>query len=235
MGCAGPADWPFTVMFTVHWPGVAVCVKKKVAGNALPSESYTVVEVDWLNVLGSVGTKPSVATLGGTGESAGRFKIAVPVVVTCGALCAVCRFRSSSAPVLKPPVPVGGYTCSAWPVPVTTLPFLSSENSPLRVYTVPLVGSCKVKNPSPLIARSRFDEVVLMLPWVNCCAVDASRTPSPTAEVFRFTAPAANTSANSAREPLKPTVSALATLLAVTSKSELAAVNPDNAILKAAI
>src|SRR5271169_107454 len=74
-----------------------------------------------------------------------------------------------------------------------------------------------------------------MLPCVNCWAVEASRTPSPIADVFRFTAPAANTSANSARDSLKPTVSALATLLAVTSKSELAAVNPDNAMLKAAI
>src|ERR1700704_5557433 len=100
---------------------------------------------------------------------------------------------------------------------------------------MPLLGSCKVKKPSPLIARSRFDPEVLILPCVNCCAVVASLTPSPMAEVLRFTAPAANTSANSARDCLKPTVSALATLLAVTSKSELAAVNPDSAMLKAAI
>src|SRR5450432_637593 len=100
---------------------------------------------------------------------------------------------------------------------------------------MPLLGSCKVKKPSPLMARSRFEPEVLILPWVNCCAVVASRTPSPTAEVLRFTAPAANTSANSARDSLKPTVSAFATLFAVTSKSELAAVNPDNAILKEAI
>ena len=70
-----------------------------------------------------------------------------------------------------------------------------------------------------------------MLPCVNCCAVAASRTPSPTWEVLRFTAPAANTSANSARDPLKPVVLALATLFAVTSRSELAAVSPDNAML----
>ena len=71
-----------------------------------------------------------------------------------------------------------------------------------------------------------------MLPWLNCCAVCASRTPSPTTEVLRFTAPAAYTSANSAREDLKPMVSALDTLFAVTSRSDEAAVNPDNAMLK---
>src|SRR5580692_8999892 len=100
---------------------------------------------------------------------------------------------------------------------------------------MPLLGSFSVKKPSPLIARSRFEPVVLMLPCVNCWAVEESRTPSPIAEVFKFTAPAANTSANSARDCLNPTVFALATLLAVTSRSELAAVNPDNAMLNAAM
>src|SRR5450432_1735204 len=97
---------------------------------------------------------------------------------------------------------------------------------------MPLLGSRKVKKPSPLMDRSRFEAVVVMLPCVNCCAVAASRTPSPIEEVLRFTAPAAYTSANSARDCLKPMVFALATLLAVTSRSELAAVNPDKAILK---
>ncbi len=74
-----------------------------------------------------------------------------------------------------------------------------------------------------------------MLPCVNCCAVVESRTPSPTAEVLRFTAPAANTSANSARDSLKPTVFAFAMLFAVTSRSLLAAVNPDSAMSKEAM
>src|SRR5450432_605611 len=39
---------PLTVMLTFQRPDVAVCEKKNVAGNELPSESYTVVEVDWL-------------------------------------------------------------------------------------------------------------------------------------------------------------------------------------------
>ena len=63
----------------------------------------------------------------------------------------------------------------------------------------------------------------------------ASRTPWPMTEEFKFAAPAEYTSANSALESLKPTVSAFATLLAVTSKSELAAVKPDNAMLNCAI
>jgi hypothetical protein len=82
-------------------------------------------------------------------------------------------------PVLNPPLAVGGYTCSAWPVALTTLPFLSGENSPLREYTVPL-ASFSVKKPSPLMARSRFADVVVMSPWVNCCAVASTRVPSPT-------------------------------------------------------
>jgi len=56
-------------------------------------------------------------------------------------------------------------------------------------------------------------------------------SPCPTPEVARFTAPAEYTSANSARESLNPTVLAFATLLAVTSRSELAAVKPDKAML----
>src|ERR1700679_2688002 len=42
-----PPTWvPFTVMLTFQTPGVAVCEKNMVAGNELPSESNTVVEVD---------------------------------------------------------------------------------------------------------------------------------------------------------------------------------------------
>ena len=112
------------------------------------------------------------------------------MVVAAGALCAVCRFKSVVVPVLKPPLAVGGYTCRNWPVALTTLPFLSSENSPLREYTVPL-ASWRVKNPSPLMARSKLDEVVVMLPWLNCWALSSTRTPSPLVDELRFTEPAA--------------------------------------------
>jgi hypothetical protein len=60
----------------------------------------------------------------------------------------------------------------------------------LREYTTPF-ASFRVKKPSPLIAKSRFDDDVEILPWVNCCEVLASRTPSPVTEVLRFTAPEA--------------------------------------------
>ncbi len=61
----------------------------------------------------------------GAVEFDGRFRITVPLVVAFGALCAVSRFRSVVVPVLNSPLPVGGYTCSAWPFAFTTLPFLS--------------------------------------------------------------------------------------------------------------
>jgi hypothetical protein len=89
-----------------------------------------------------------------------------------------------------------------------------------------------VKKPSPLIARSRFEEVVVMLPWVNCCAVFARRTPSPTTEVLRFTAPAAYTSANSAREALEAGGVGVRDVVRRDVKVVLAAVNPDRAMLK---
>src|ERR1700723_1452069 len=63
---------PLTVILTFHKPEVAVCVKKNVAGNALPNESNTVVEVDWLYVAGLVGSKaPPV----GGAEPGGKFQI----------------------------------------------------------------------------------------------------------------------------------------------------------------
>ena len=92
-------------MLTFYTPGVAVCVKKNVAGNAFPSESNTVVDVDWLYVAGFAGS--NAPPVGGV-EPAGRFKITVPSVVARGELCAVCKFRLESAPVLNPPVEVGG-------------------------------------------------------------------------------------------------------------------------------
>src|SRR5258708_8886296 len=72
--------FPLTVMLTFQRPGVAVCVKKKVAGKGLPSESYTVVEVDWLYVAGLLGLNaPPV----GGGEPAGRFRVPFPPLSAC--------------------------------------------------------------------------------------------------------------------------------------------------------
>src|ERR1700730_18537218 len=68
----------FTVMLTFHFPGVAVCVKKNVAGKELPSESHTVVEVDWVYVGGSLGwNAPPVGTV----EPAGRVRLTGRAVV----------------------------------------------------------------------------------------------------------------------------------------------------------
>src|SRR3546814_6874666 len=77
-----------------------------------------------------------------------------------------------------------------------------------------------VKNPCPLIARSRLLLVNSILPWPNCWATDESRTPLPMAIELTPEPVTENTSANSAREPLKPTELTLAMLLAVTSRSE---------------
>src|SRR5208283_38316 len=85
------------------------------------------------------------------------------------------------------------------------------------------------------MARSSADDVVLMLPWLNCCAAATSRTPSPAVEALRLTAPEAYTSANSAGEFLKPTVSALAMLFEVMSSAEFAALRPDSAMLNVAM
>src|SRR5258708_40120083 len=103
---------PLTVMLTFQRPGVAVCVKKKVAGKELPSESYTVVEVDWLYVAGLAGL--NAPPVGGS-DPAGKFRITLPAVGASGALCAVCKFKFGRAPVLHPPEVVGGETCSARP------------------------------------------------------------------------------------------------------------------------
>jgi hypothetical protein len=62
-----------------------------------------------------------------------------------------------------------------------------------------------------------------------------SCTPSPEAEVLRFTALEENTSPNSAWEFLNPVVSAFAMLFEVMSRAELAPVKPDNAILNVAM
>src|SRR5690606_28776739 len=75
------------------------------------------------------------------------------------------------------------------------------------------------------MARSSAFSVKSMLPWVNCCETAASRTPLPA-----LCAPTANTSANSAREPLNPVVLTLATLLAMTPRSAEAALRPLSAI-----
>src|SRR5579862_2482473 len=70
-----------------------------------------------------------------------------------------------------------------------------------------------------------------MLPCPNCCATSDTATPLPTAVALTPSCVAANRSANSAREPLKPTVATLARLFSVTDRSWLAALRPARAIL----
>src|SRR5215216_2386711 len=83
-----------------------------------------------------------------------------------------------------------------------------------------------MKKPCPLSARSRLLSVKSMLPWVNCCATLETRTPLPIALLLTPCGDTENSSANSAREPLKPDVAVLAMLLAVTVRSACAAFKP---------
>ena len=84
------------------------------------------------------------------------------------------------------------------------------------------------KKPLPLTAMSSGLLVTEMLPWVNCWATLASFEPMPIwpapAPVSEF----ANTSANWAWAPLKPTTEALATLLPITSRFLLDVFSPLN-------
>src|SRR5579871_3397708 len=89
-----------------------------------------------------------------------------------------------------------------------------------------------VKKPLPLMARSRLLPVLSMLPWLNCCAISDTDTPLPTAVALTPCWVAANSSENSVRESLKPTVPTLARLFAVTDRSCEAASRPVRAILK---
>ncbi len=89
-----------------------------------------------------------------------------------------------------------------------------------------------MKKPLPLTARSSVLPVVSMLPWLNCWATSETVTPLPTAAAPTPCWLEENRSANSVREPLKPTVAELARLLEVTERSSLAAFNPVRAILK---
>src|SRR4029079_3666059 len=86
--------------------------------------------------------------------------------------------------------------------------------------------SFRMKKPCPLSARSRLLSVKSMLPWVNCCATFETRTPLPIALLLTPCGDTENSSANSAREPLKPLVAVLAMLLAVTVRSACAAFKP---------
>src|SRR4030095_14728048 len=86
-----------------------------------------------------------------------------------------------------------------------------------------------MKKPCPLSARSRLLSVKSMLPWVNCWATLETRTPLPIALLLTPCGETENSSANSAREFLKPVVAVLAMLLAVTVRSACAAFQPLNA------
>src|SRR5688572_18908864 len=84
--------------------------------------------------------------------------------------------------------------------------------------------------PCPLMARSRFESVNSMLPCANCWVTAATRTPLPLALLDTPCSETANKSANSVRDPLKPLVEVLAMLLAVTFKSDCAALSPESAM-----
>ena len=83
-----------------------------------------------------------------------------------------------------------------------------------------------------MIAKSRELFVKDNEPWWNCCATIVVLTPSPFFVLPELNTDDAYTSANSARDSLKPVVLTLAMLFAVTSKSFCAAAKPVNAILK---
>src|SRR4030095_12386837 len=83
-----------------------------------------------------------------------------------------------------------------------------------------------MKKPWPLTARSRLLSVKSMLPWVNCWATLETRTPLPIALLLTPCGETEDSSANSARELLKPVVAVLAMLLAVTVRSACAAFKP---------
>ena len=70
-----------------------------------------------------------------------------------------------------------------------------------------------------------------MLPCENCWETEARRTPLPVAFADTPNGETANSSANSAREPLKPVVLVLAMLFAVTCNSADAALIPLSASL----
>jgi hypothetical protein len=84
--------------------------------------------------------------------------------------------------------------------------------------------------PCPLSARSRLESVNSTLPCANCCVTAATRTPLPLALFEVPCSDTANRSANSVREPLKPLVSVLAMLFAVTLRLAWEALRPESAI-----
>src|SRR6185312_10707323 len=217
--CGVPTAVPSTVSCVDQVFAVAPLMKYRVAVWAAPSESYTVREVELLKLFASVGLKVASA---GCVALAGRLAVIWAVEVACGALSLVVRDRSARPPVLKPPLASGGYTCRCSPWALTTLPSASSWNWPSRVYS---------SEPLSLMARSRLLPVVSMLPCANCWATSDTATPLPTAVALTPCWVEANRSANSAREPLKPTVATLARLFAVTESPSLAAFRPVRAML----
>ena len=112
--------------------------------------------------------------------------------------------------MLNVPLLATGKICSRCCCVLTTKPSRSTPNEPARVYDM-TPRSLIVKKPSPLIARSRPRSVKSTPPCENSCVTDDIATPLP-----MFCAPTAKTSANSARDALKPVVFAFAMLLAVT-------------------
>ena len=78
------------------------------------------------------------------------------------------------------------------------------------------------------MAMSKELLVLVILPWVNCCATVDNFVPIPICAEPVPVSELANTSANSARDCLNPTVLALETLLPITSNCFEAALRPLN-------
>src|SRR5579883_3071549 len=122
--------------------------------------------------------------------------------------------------------PTGPATVPSWlsglpwrtlPTVLVTAPFACREKFPARVNTCP-VPSRSTKNPCPLRARSRLRPVFCTVPWSKSVRTSAMVEPSPmSADVPPLCAEIK--SANSVRLALKPTVSAFAMLLPMTTSS----------------
>ena len=100
-------------------------------------------------------------------------------------------------------------------------------NEPLRVNSVlPVSAARVVKNPSPLTAMSSAEPVCSIGPSEKFCAIVSSVAPIPWISRGLDSAEAPTTSAKSVRLFLKPLVSVLAMLWAMTPRSVCAFLRP---------
>jgi hypothetical protein len=214
MVCAGPATVPLMVMFTFQRRDVARLREKYRSPGRITQRvvhrgrgRLVVGRPDWWD--------ERCRSFGGPSFD-GRFRIAVPAVVAWGALCAVCKLRSCKragieAAVGRRRIHLQELTGGSDHIAVLVL----GELTVARV-DVPLAVFQREESVAA-DGQSRFEDVGADVALGELLRAVTRRTPSPVIEVLRFTAPDAYTSANSAREPLKPMVLALATLLAVMS------------------